>query len=48
MKIVVILIMLVMADAAIDDCNADFDNGSNGKFAIMHNNYPHSFQDFTN
>ena len=35
----VILIMPVMADAAIDDSNADFDHGSNDKFAIMHNNY---------
>ena len=34
----VILIMLVMVNVAIND--ADFDNGSNYKFAIMHNNYP--------
>ena len=34
----VILIMLVMVNVAINDADADFDNGRNNKFAIMHNN----------
>ena len=34
----VILIMLVMVNVAINDADADFDNGRNYKFAIMHNN----------
>ena len=34
----VILIMLVMINVAINDADADFDNGSNYKFAMMHNN----------
>ena len=33
-----ILIMLIMVNVAINDADADFDNGSNYKFAIMHNN----------
>ena len=41
----VILIMLVMVNVAINDADADFDNGSNYKFAIMHNNY-RCFQGF--
>ena len=41
----VILIMLVMVNVAINDADADFDNGSNYKFAIMYNNY-HCFQGF--
>ena len=47
MKIMVILIMLVRINVAINYADADFDNGSNYKFAIMHNNY-HCFQFFTN
>ena len=39
MKIMVILIMLVMVNVAINGAEADFDNGSNCKLAIMHNNY---------
>ena len=35
----VIFIMLVMVNVAINDAEADFDNGSNCKLAIMHNNY---------
>ena len=42
----VILIMLVMVNVAINDADADFDNGSNCKFAIMHNNN-HCFQGFS-
>ena len=34
----VISIMLVMVNVAINIADADFDNGSNYKFAIMHNN----------
>ena len=41
----VILIMLVMVNVAINDADADFDNGSNYKFVIMYNNY-HCFQGF--
>ena len=37
--------MLVMVNVAINDADADFDNGSNYKFASMHNNY-HCFQGF--
>ena len=33
----VIFIMLVMVNVAINDADADLDNGSNYKFAIMHN-----------
>ena len=39
--------MLVRINVAINYADADFDNGSNYKFAIMHNNY-HCFQFFTN
>ena len=43
----VILIMLVMINVAINDADAGFDDGCNYKFAIMRNNY-HCFQFFTN
>ena len=47
MKIMVILIMPVMVNVAINDADVVFDNGSNYKFAIMHDNY-RCFQGFFN
>ena len=34
-----------LVNVAINDADADFDNGSNYKFVIMHNNY-RCFQDY--
>ena len=40
-----VILIIVMVNVAINDADADFDNGSNYKFAIMHKNY-HCFQGF--
>ena len=33
-----VILIIVMVNVAINDADADFDNGSNYKFAIMHKN----------
>ena len=43
-----VILIIVMVNVAINDADADFDNGSNYKFAIMHKKLPLFSGFFTN